>query len=1135
MLAMSMASPVFAAVTASSASTGTPDPAGTVSVPVNRDAMFSRSGPESSVSSLNHGIARTLRELMVKFASHTGPDIQSVRGGVTQVSPGSGTVDPATVSRMVRERSGKVVIGKSVESASEKEDAQSGQGLSNPLAEGTRTRALAFKAEEAPENPAYAAWSSLRKPETIGPGNRISAPDTPLGHVPEPVLFTRPESRKQEEKKVTEAVYPARYDLRTLNKVTPVKNQNPCGSCWAHSALASIESFLLPGESWDLSENNMKNTHGFNWLSCEGGNRVMATAYLIRWAGPVAEADDPYNGDPVRGATSPQNVPPQKHIQEVLYIPDKTGPLSAEETKKALMEYGAVHSCMYYDATFFNKVTGGYYYPGNNYANHDITIIGWDNRFSRDNFFPSAPGDGAWIIKNSWGKEWGLDGYFYVSYYDTRIDLENALYIPEPVTNYDTIYQYDPLGLTDMIGFKSPTGMMTNVFHARGNQEISALGFYTTGPDTKYELAVFKGSDPAPSASRKGTIELPGFHTIRLEKPVTVTSGETFTATVKLTTPGVVYPLAVEKPLQSAKQATASEGESYMSADGSSWVDITSQFPNTNACLKAYGKTVQVAGSAPDLTVSSIQVPDSSNPGGTIHIEATVKNLGPGDAPETTVRFSLAPMGAQALGNEVPLGSAGVRALTKGSTEQVSVSFKVPDSAGTQNYYVVATVDPDGLTEESNEQNNQISSESYVRFGGSTADLSMRSLKGPASMASGGVAELTFTVANLGTVTSRVTDMTFFLSKINPQSPDDITILGSAEVPSLGQNGAFSGLYKVNLPENLAEGPYYLGGFIDLSERVSETDDSNNIGMYPVKIRVYNEQNLPDIAAVEVRAPSEARAGGTIAINDTVQNVGFAPSGTFYVGFGLLPDSSDELTFLGMREVSSIDPGTSSVGLTTLTVPSDTKPGVYTLMMVVYTPDGSDPNEDNDYMVAENTISVKEKGKGGKTDLVITTVSGPASAPPGGTVALTATVRNQGSGTSQGFVVGYYLSNNTTVSQKDTLIGSFYVPALAPGISTSGSGPVTLPTSLTPGDYTLGAIADPENEIYESREDNNYLTSGKKVSITSAGTPTTPVVTVTTRKTTKPATTVKAVVTIGTVKPRTTLPALKTSIKNRSV
>jgi subtilase family serine protease len=402
-------------------------------------------------------------------------------------------------------------------------------------------------------------------------------------------------------------------------------------------------------------------------------------------------------------------------------------------------------------------------------------------------------------------------------------------------------------------------------------------------------------------------------------------------------------------------------------------------------------------------------------------------------------------------------------------------------------------------------------------------------------MASGGMAELTFTVANLGTVTSRVTDMTFFLSKINPQSPEDITILGSAEVPSLGQNGAFSGLYKVNIPENLAEGPYYLGGFIDLSKRVSETDDSNNIGMYPVKIRVYNEQNLPDIAAIEVSAPSEARAGGTIVINDTVQNVGFAQSGTFYVGFGLLPDTSEELTFLGMREVASIDPGTSSLGRTTLTVPSDTKPGEYTLMMVVYTPDGSDPNEDNDYMLAENKINIKEKGKGGKIDLVISTVAGPASASPGGTAALTATVRNQGSGTSPGFVVGYYLSNNTTVSQKDTLIGSFYVPALAPGISTSGSGPVTLPSLLIPGDYTLGAIADPADEIDESREDNNHLTSQKKVSISSADAPKTPVVTATTTKTMKPATTVKAIMTTWTTKPRTTLPVVKTSIKNRSL
>lgn len=54
--------------------------------------------------------------------------------------------------------------------------------------------------------------------------------------------------------------FPTSYDLRTQGRVTPVRDQGTCGSCWSFATYASLESCLMPGESWDFSENNMKNT-----------------------------------------------------------------------------------------------------------------------------------------------------------------------------------------------------------------------------------------------------------------------------------------------------------------------------------------------------------------------------------------------------------------------------------------------------------------------------------------------------------------------------------------------------------------------------------------------------------------------------------------------------------------------------------------------------------------------------------------------------------------------------------------------------------------------------------------------------------------------------------------------------------
>ena len=67
--------------------------------------------------------------------------------------------------------------------------------------------------------------------------------------------------------------------------------------------------------------------------------------------------------------------------------------------------------------SYYRKETGAYWYNGDEKPNHDVVIIGWDDHYSRDNFNQPPEGDGAFICANSWGGEFGDDGYFYVSYY----------------------------------------------------------------------------------------------------------------------------------------------------------------------------------------------------------------------------------------------------------------------------------------------------------------------------------------------------------------------------------------------------------------------------------------------------------------------------------------------------------------------------------------------------------------------------------------------------------------------------------------------------------------------------------------------------------------------------------------------
>lgn len=123
--------------------------------------------------------------------------------------------------------------------------------------------------------------------------------------------------------------------------------------------------------------------------------------------------------------------------------------------------YGGVQSSLYTamvsdrdDMHYYRKETGAYWYNGDEKPNHDVVIIGWDDHYSRDNFNQPPEGDGAFICANSWGGEFGDDGYFYVSYYDTNIGIHNILYSGiESADNYDHIYQADLCGWVGQLGY----------------------------------------------------------------------------------------------------------------------------------------------------------------------------------------------------------------------------------------------------------------------------------------------------------------------------------------------------------------------------------------------------------------------------------------------------------------------------------------------------------------------------------------------------------------------------------------------------------------------------------------------------------------------------------------------------------
>ncbi|WP_410509621.1 lectin like domain-containing protein [Methanosarcina hadiensis] len=395
------------------------------------------------------------------------------------------------------------------------------------------------------------------------------------------------------------------YNLRNFNKVTAVKDQGKAGTCWAFASYASMESFLKPGEEWDFSENNMKNllsssySEGFDRDPNDGGNRILATAYLARWNGPVLESDDLYS---TSSEFSPESLPVKKHVQDILFIPNRENSLDNEEIKWAVKNYGAVYTTMYYynNSTYYSPSNYSYYCNGTSEApNHAVAIIGWDDFFNRNNFSEIPPGDGAFIAKNSWGSDWGDCGYFYISYYDSKAGNGGSVFTAENPDNYEYIYQYDPFGWVSSMGYRKQTAWCANVFTAKSEETLKAVSFYTTDSGCYYEIYIYTNPDPGPVnltgpvTSRTGSLLTAGYHTIPLDSGVRLTADQNFSVVVRLTNIAYNYPVALEKPREDwSSKAKSNPGESFISKDGVNWTDVNESFENSNVCVKAFTNSV---------------------------------------------------------------------------------------------------------------------------------------------------------------------------------------------------------------------------------------------------------------------------------------------------------------------------------------------------------------------------------------------------------------------------------------------------------------------------------------------------------------------------------------------------------------
>lgn len=385
---------------------------------------------------------------------------------------------------------------------------------------------------------------------------------------------------------------PLRYDSREHGQAPAVKSQGGLGTCWALTVTSALEAIWMEKEPMVFSADHMSLNNGFQITQNEGGDYLMAMAYLSGWKGPVLESEDPY-GDGV----STEGLDARIHVQEMQLLEG----MERDEIKKMICEYGPVQTSLYMDRRltasrkgYYKEENSAFYYPTQEIPTHDVLILGWDDNYPKENFGIIPKMDGAYICQNTWGEKFGEQGIFYVSYEDANIAQSGVAYTKlECADNYDHIYQTDVCGWQGQQGYDQESCYFANVYRSEGEELLEAVGFYTTDKDSEYKIYVVKQFEDVDSFEKRellmqGIITNSGYYTVELECPVELEPKERFAVVVQITTPGAINPVAVEMKKDTYTQMVTTEGkEGYLSKDGEVWEWTEERF-GTNVCLKAY-------------------------------------------------------------------------------------------------------------------------------------------------------------------------------------------------------------------------------------------------------------------------------------------------------------------------------------------------------------------------------------------------------------------------------------------------------------------------------------------------------------------------------------------------------------------